>query len=122
VKQVTDKKWGASIRLSVVLGLLFVACLLWSNTCFAVSSSWNYYTLVQGNGVVLKSNPDKSGQLCFLQIKEVENPSTKYKDCNHYISCLGTFPNPVLSLNDSTLLSSPPQKRYLLFHALKLDC
>ncbi len=122
VKQEEDKQLGTGIRLSVVLGLLLSLCLLWSNTCFAVSSSWDYYTLVQENGVVLKSNPNKPGQLCFIQIKEVENPSTKHKDCNHYISCLGIDPNPVLSLNDSALLSSPPQKRYLLFHALKLDC
>lgn len=127
MKQVIDKQLGSSLRLSVVLSLLFAICLLWSNTCFAVSSSWDYYTAVQEDGVVFKNNPEKSGQLYFFQTEveekeSEENSSADHTDCNRCISCLGICSNLVLSLYDSALLSSPPLKRYLLFHALKLDC
>jgi len=127
VKQVKDTQLGTGIRLSVVLSLLFVVSLLGSNTSFAVSS-WDYYVTVSEDGAVLKGNPDKSGQLYLFPTEEVEekeseeNTSTDHTDCNHCISRLGICPNPVLSLYDSALLSSPPLKRYLLFHALKLDC
>lgn len=127
VKQVIDKQLGTGIRLSLVLSLLFAFSLLWSNTCFAVSS-WDYYVTVSEDGAVLKDNPDKSGQLYLFSTEEVEEKESEEKtsadhtDCNRCISRLGISPNLVLSLYDSALLSSPPLKRYLLFHALKLDC
>lgn len=127
VKQVIDQQLGAALRLSTVLGLLFVSGLLWTNTYFAVSS-WDYYTAVSEDGAVFKGHADHAGQFCFLQIEEVEekeseeNSATDHTDCHRCISSLGIYPNPILSLYDSALLSSPPLKRYLLFHALKLDC
>ncbi|WP_367391465.1 hypothetical protein [Lewinella sp. LCG006] len=128
MKQVKEQQLATGIRLSVVLSLLFAVSLLWSNTCLPVASFWNYYSAVQQDGRVLKDNSDKSSQFCFFQTEEVEekeseeNSSADHTDCNRCISGLGICSNPILSLYDSALLSSPPLKRYLLFHALKLDC
>ncbi|MGH1436858.1 MAG: hypothetical protein ACRBG0_20640 [Lewinella sp.] len=127
MKQIVDKQLGDGIRLSMVFSPLFAICLLWSNVCFAVSAS-DYYPSSQEDGVVLKDQSSKLGQLYFYQAEEIEEKESEEdlsKDCTGYnscISCLAICPSHILSLYDSALLSSPPLKRYLLFHALKLDC
>lgn len=128
MKQVVDQQLGAALRLSTVLGLFFVGTLLWTNTCFAISSSWHDYTTVPDDGAVFRGHTDKAFPFCAFQMEEVEEKEseedtpTDDSDCNGCIFRSGIYANPFLSLYDSALLSSPPLKRYLLFHALKLDC